>query len=242
LPLTAIASAAPATGEEKEEKKWLPPPSSSAEEQGSRPNSSSPKSRLSINLPGSGGANGNGNDGNGADAEQVLPPPTTTTATPAQQQQQQQPTPAFSTNDAAASNFSAASFSALLADAQASAAAAGGGGGGVLPGPSNELVGVEFSPLSFLPHAPVSRYLGRVCVTLIKEVYEFKLVGGLGAFVETFLLEMHQIVRAHVLSRGGNALLAYNLQEFKLQRRDAAAYAILSCSGDAALCIKNVQG
>jgi hypothetical protein len=153
-------------------------------------------------------------------------------------------------SSSAASEFinAASNFSALLNDAQSTTAAnAGSMSNSTDPSslsslqPANELLCVELTPMSFIPSAPVHRYLGRVCVHLIKECYSYREVGGLGSFVETFLLEMNQLVRAHVIARGGNALLSYTLQEFKLQRRDNAAYAILSVSGDAARCIKANQ-
>ena len=45
---------------------------------------------------------------------------------------------------------------------------------------------------------------------------------------------MNSIVRAHVLSRGGNALIGYRLDEFRMiEENKNQAYSIISLSGDA---------
>jgi hypothetical protein len=97
---------------------------------------------------------------------------------------------------------------------------------------------VEFTPLSFIPHAAISQYLGRVCITLIQELYSYESKGGLGAFVETFLLEVNQVARTHVRSRGGNALIGYCINEMWSDVTDSQAYTIISISGDAVKCVK----
>lgn len=111
------------------------------------------------------------------------------------------------------------------------------------PLPSNELVGVEFTPLSYIPGARVRSYLGRVCVHLIRESYSYRSQSGggdLGSFVTKFMLETNQLARAHVLSRGGNALLAYTIQEIRvIEENKNQVYAVLSVSGDSAHVVKD---
>lgn len=42
-------------------------------------------------------------------------------------------------------------------------------------------------------------------------------VGGVGGFMQSFILEVMAIVRAHVAALGGNALVAYNLSQCLLE-------------------------
>jgi hypothetical protein len=47
----------------------------------------------------------------------------------------------------------------------------------------------------------------------IKESFTIREQGGLSMFNHVFMNEMHAIVRAHVASLGGNALVCYRLDE-----------------------------
>eukprot|EP01133_Synstelium_polycarpum_P017539 gene17539-20929_t len=75
---------------------------------------------------------------------------------------------------------------------------------------------VELTPLAFLPSNRMERYLGRVNIHLIKESFSVRDGGGLGVFSHVFLTEANAIVRAQVMSMGGNALVGYHIDEFNL--------------------------
>ena len=110
---------------------------------------------------------------------------------------------------------------------------------------------VEITPLSFIPHASVEHFLGRVqiqyfyiiycCIfSLIKESWTYKEEGGLGQFAHVFLTEAQAIVRANVAARGGNALLGYRLNECRfIEPSKNQAYSIISLSGDAVRIVRN---
>ena len=70
---------------------------------------------------------------------------------------------------------------------------------------------IELTPLGYIPGAHVTRYLGRVTLHFIKESWTVRESGGLGAFYHLFLSEAIAIVRAHVRSLGGNAMLTFRL-------------------------------
>ncbi|EFA77124.1 C2 calcium-dependent membrane targeting domain-containing protein [Heterostelium album PN500] len=101
-----------------------------------------------------------------------------------------------------------------------------------------EMRQVELTPLSYLPKCKMERYLGRVNIHLIKESFSVRDNGGLGVFSHVFLTEANAILRAHVLSLGGNALVGYHIDEFNLildSGPKGQAYSLISISGDAYL-------
>jgi hypothetical protein len=102
------------------------------------------------------------------------------------------------------------------------------------------LQGVEFTPLSSIPGATIEQFVGRVRVTVIKEIWNYKdKADGLGSFVHTLLVEAHTLCRAHVMSRNGNALLGYFVDELRvIEEKGTQVYAILSLGGDAARVLK----
>ncbi len=100
---------------------------------------------------------------------------------------------------------------------------------------------VELTPLSYIPGAQISRYLGIVVLHFIKECnvrrgnqerYE-------ASFFHLFTLEVNAVVRAHVASLGGNAMLCYSLksQESGGKVYNNQVYHTLSISGDV-VCVK----
>jgi hypothetical protein len=95
---------------------------------------------------------------------------------------------------------------------------------------------VTVTPLSAVPGAFVEKYLGRISIHVIKEVWNIREMGGMGTFVHRFLAEANSLARAHVVARGGNALLGYTLHELAttIDKRNQA-YSVISLSGDAAL-------
>jgi len=94
---------------------------------------------------------------------------------------------------------------------------------------------VECTPLGHIPNCKTEKYLGRVYVHFIKEIWSYREQGGLGTFVYRFLAETNAIARAHVTARGGNALLGYRLTQCRVfEPNKNQAYGIISVSGEAA--------
>ncbi len=71
---------------------------------------------------------------------------------------------------------------------------------------------VQLIPLSVVPGMAVEEHHGPVTVHLIKEI-KSREAGGLAIFAHRFMAEAHAVARAHVASRGGNALLSYSVNE-----------------------------
>ncbi|TMW55656.1 hypothetical protein Poli38472_010538 [Pythium oligandrum] len=95
---------------------------------------------------------------------------------------------------------------------------------------------IEITPLSYIPGARVTRYLGRVTLHFIKESWTVRESGGLGAFYHLFLHEAIAIVRAHVRALGGNAILTFRLvpiESSQLYRNQV--YNMISITGDAVM-------
>ncbi|KAF4318048.1 hypothetical protein BBO99_00004195 [Phytophthora kernoviae] len=95
---------------------------------------------------------------------------------------------------------------------------------------------IELTPLGYIPGAHVTRYLGRVTLHFIKESWTVRESGGLGAFYHLFLSEAIAIVRAHVRSLGGNAMLTFRLvpiESSQLYRNQV--YNMISITGDAVM-------
>ncbi|CAK0842042.1 unnamed protein product [Prorocentrum cordatum] len=94
---------------------------------------------------------------------------------------------------------------------------------------------VLVSALSSVPHRQVRDYCGLVTVHMIKEtanvVRQFE---SLQVFYRGFVAEALLTARAHVLARGGDALLSFRINTLKLSEDRRRAYAVISISGDAA--------
>lgn len=72
---------------------------------------------------------------------------------------------------------------------------------------------VEITNLSYVPNARIDRYLGLVNLFLIRESTQIKENGGLSGFMHCFITEVLAMVRAHVLSLDGNALVSFKMTE-----------------------------
>lgn len=106
---------------------------------------------------------------------------------------------------------------------------------------------VEVTSLSYIPGKKVVKYLGRIHLTLIRESFYSrdkdkgedlmgKARGGgkFGEFSHLFLNEAMSIARAHVASRGGNALLGFQLNRFSFKEsKNQQYYGILELCGEA---------
>uniref|UniRef100_A0AAV1UQN5 C2 domain-containing protein n=1 Tax=Peronospora matthiolae TaxID=2874970 RepID=A0AAV1UQN5_9STRA len=101
---------------------------------------------------------------------------------------------------------------------------------------------IELTPLGYIPGARVTRYLGRVTLHFIKESWTVRESGGLGAFYHLFLSEAIAIVRAHVCSLGGNAMLTFRLvpiESSQLYRNQV--YNMISITGDVVMIEREVD-
>ena len=94
---------------------------------------------------------------------------------------------------------------------------------------------IDITPLSYLPNASIARYLGRLSLHFVKEAsinYESP-TGGMSAFCHAFLTEVNAIIRAHCAALGGNALIAFSIDQSMFEENlKNQGYAFLSISGD----------
>ena len=97
---------------------------------------------------------------------------------------------------------------------------------------------MELTPLGHIPGKEITPNgrLGYVSLVLIKEVPKgaTDAVGGLKAGIFTTLAEAHSILRSTVLSRQGNALLNFTMQECVILQTKQDMYTLLHFYGDAA--------
>ncbi|XP_051159137.1 C2 domain-containing protein 5 [Leptopilina boulardi] len=75
--------------------------------------------------------------------------------------------------------------------------------------PLKERYGVDITPLSYLPGGRIERYLGNLNFFFIRESTSIRENGGISGFTHSFVNEVLAIVRAHVTSLGGNAMVAF---------------------------------
>ncbi|RLN74232.1 hypothetical protein BBJ28_00000605 [Nothophytophthora sp. Chile5] len=134
------------------------------------------------------------------------------------------------------------SFSHFRAIGANSGSTPGGGRGGPPASAGGGREWIELTPLAYIPGAHVTRYLGRVTLHFIKESWTVRESGGLGAFYHLFLSEAIAIVRAHVRSLGGNAMLTFRLvpiESSQLYRNQV--YNMISITGDAVMIEREVD-
>ena len=72
---------------------------------------------------------------------------------------------------------------------------------------------VEISPMSYIPGYLVTDYLGNMNLFVIRETSSVREFGGISGFMHKFVAEVLALMRAHVAALGGNALLAFNLNQ-----------------------------
>lgn len=75
--------------------------------------------------------------------------------------------------------------------------------------PLKERYGVDITPLSYLPGGRIERYLGNLNFFFIRESTSIRENGGISGFTHSFVNEVLAIVRAHVTTLGGNAMVAF---------------------------------
>ena len=90
------------------------------------------------------------------------------------------------------------------------------------------------TPLSFVPHKSIKKYVGRISLHFIRESWS---VTDLGEFYHNFFVQVYDCCRAQVAANGGNALLSFRINPHesggKLFRNQI--YSLVSVSGDAVI-------
>ncbi|XP_014215544.1 uncharacterized protein LOC106644517 [Copidosoma floridanum] len=79
--------------------------------------------------------------------------------------------------------------------------------------PLKERYGVDITPLSYLPGGRIERYLGNLNFFFIRESNSIRESGGLSGFIHNFVTEVLAIVRAHITALGGNAMVAFFMNQ-----------------------------
>lgn len=99
---------------------------------------------------------------------------------------------------------------------------------------------VEITNLSYVPNARIERYLGLVNLFLIRESTQIKENGGLSGFMHCFITEVLAMVRAHVLSLDGNALVSFKMTECVLldNPHRNQGQCLINVTGDAVRIVK----
>uniref|UniRef100_A0A8D2MWZ6 C2 calcium dependent domain containing 5 n=1 Tax=Zonotrichia albicollis TaxID=44394 RepID=A0A8D2MWZ6_ZONAL len=83
-----------------------------------------------------------------------------------------------------------------------------------VPSGTNSTVSVvKMTPLSFLPGAKITKYLGIINMFFIRETTSLREEGGVSGFLHAFIAEVFAMVRAHVAALGGNAVVSYIMKQ-----------------------------
>jgi uncharacterized protein YbjQ (UPF0145 family) len=96
---------------------------------------------------------------------------------------------------------------------------------------------VTVTSLSYIPGRRVRRYLGRVHLSVVREFMLGRVIeqGASTDFSQQFLGEALTLARAHVSSRGGNALLGYRVSKYSFQEiKNTGFYGVIGICGEAA--------
>ncbi|XP_067860817.1 C2 domain-containing protein 5 isoform X7 [Heptranchias perlo] len=93
---------------------------------------------------------------------------------------------------------------------------------------------VEMTPLSFIPGAKITKYLGIINMFFIRETTSLREEGGVSGFLHAFIAEVFAMVRAHVAALGGNAVLSYIMKQcvFMENPNKNQAQCLINVSGD----------
>ncbi|XP_060570000.1 LOW QUALITY PROTEIN: C2 domain-containing protein 5-like [Ruditapes philippinarum] len=102
------------------------------------------------------------------------------------------------------------------------------------------LQGIQITPLAYVPGAKIEKYIGSYNFFFIRETTSVREVGGVCGFMQKFIMEVLAIVRAHVSSLGGNALVAYNLTQCVLLTNEHKnqSQCLINVCGDAVHAVK----
>ncbi|XP_051889447.1 C2 domain-containing protein 5 isoform X8 [Pristis pectinata] len=100
---------------------------------------------------------------------------------------------------------------------------------------------VEMTPLSFIPGAKITKYLGIINMFFIRETTSLREEGGVSGFLHAFIAEVFAMVRAHVAALGGNAVVSYIMKQcvFMENPNKNQAQCLINVSGDAVNFVKD---
>eukprot|EP01147_Barroeca_monosierra_P000567 gene567-3884_t len=96
---------------------------------------------------------------------------------------------------------------------------------------------IVVTSLDAVPESNPVKHLGPVVLYLIKETTTLRDTGGLSGFVQRFIQEVLGIARAHVRSRGGNALVGCRIKHLDIldHTQKNQAQCLIAFQGDALL-------
>ncbi|XP_062928421.1 C2 domain-containing protein 5 isoform X9 [Mobula hypostoma] len=100
---------------------------------------------------------------------------------------------------------------------------------------------VEMTPLSYIPGAKITKYLGIINMFFIRETTSLREEGGVSGFLHAFIAEVFAMVRAHVAALGGNAVVSYIVKQcvFMENPNKNQAQCLINVSGDAVNFVKD---
>nr|NP_001401047.1 uncharacterized protein Dmel_CG6454, isoform F [Drosophila melanogaster]UYI58784.1 uncharacterized protein Dmel_CG6454, isoform F [Drosophila melanogaster] len=101
--------------------------------------------------------------------------------------------------------------------------------------PLRDRYGVDVTPLSFIPGGRIDKYLGNLNFFFIRESTSIRENGGISGFVHGFITELLAVVRAHIASLGGNAMVSFYITELMLfdNQHKNQGQCLISIGGDA---------
>ncbi|XP_048191105.1 C2 domain-containing protein 5 isoform X1 [Perognathus longimembris pacificus] len=99
---------------------------------------------------------------------------------------------------------------------------------------------VRMTPLSFIPGARITKYLGIINMFFIRETTSLREEGGVSGFLHAFIAEVFAMVRAHVAALGGNAVVSYIMKQcvFMENPNKNQAQCLINVSGDAVVFVR----
>ncbi|TRY58631.1 hypothetical protein DNTS_024782 [Danionella cerebrum] len=102
---------------------------------------------------------------------------------------------------------------------------------------------VKMTPLSFIPGAKITKYLGIINMFFIRETSSLREEGGVSGFLHSFIAEVFAMVRAHVAALGGNAVVSYSMKEcvFMENPNKNQAQCLINVSGDAVIFVRESE-
>nr|XP_019593562.1 PREDICTED: C2 domain-containing protein 5 isoform X12 [Rhinolophus sinicus] len=109
---------------------------------------------------------------------------------------------------------------------------------------ANSTVGVvKMTPLSFIPGAKITKYLGIINMFFIRETTSLREEGGVSGFLHAFIAEVFAMVRAHVAALGGNAVVSYIMKQcvFMENPNKNQAQCLINVSGDVVVFVRESE-
>ncbi|KAM4748434.1 C2 domain-containing protein 5 isoform 6-T6 [Rhinophrynus dorsalis] len=102
---------------------------------------------------------------------------------------------------------------------------------------------VKMTPLSFIPGAKITKFLGIINMFFIRETTSLREEGGVSGFLHAFICEVFAMVRAHVAALGGNAVVSYIMKQcvFMENTNKNQAQCLINVSGDAVIFISESE-